>query len=206
MAPPTHCRDQWRSSLSECPCSSCPARWCSETASLQIKCVIFYWICLKSSGWEWASIRRDTGTVTICLRFFPRHLVKSWDIFKIITRSPTSPIVLSDNIKPTFWPSMRLTLTHLLWSHSTRSHRGWCLSQARRGPETPAQSDSPPPRSWKPSAMRKLYLNRHNVDRQLYSCFWFFEEKTIFTAILADLQLLGRKYSYVLLSSPVPKP
>ena len=41
MAQPTHCRGRWLSSLSACPCSSCPARWCSETASLQIKWIIF---------------------------------------------------------------------------------------------------------------------------------------------------------------------
>ena len=34
MAQPTRCRAQWRSSQSEFPCSSGPARWCSETASL----------------------------------------------------------------------------------------------------------------------------------------------------------------------------
>ena len=49
-APPTRCRGQWLSSLSACPCSSGPARWCSETASLKTWSAL--WLVLQTIRWE----------------------------------------------------------------------------------------------------------------------------------------------------------
>lgn len=67
-ARPTRCRGRWLSSLSGCPCSSGPATWCSETASLQT--LLYYYIIILCRQ----TIRGEEKTS--CIRWDSDNLFK----------------------------------------------------------------------------------------------------------------------------------
>ena len=63
---PTHCHDLWQNSLSEFPCSSCHARWCSEITFLNIFLSwIFFNVEYHSQMW-WVNLKTNIyNTITV---------------------------------------------------------------------------------------------------------------------------------------------